>query len=54
MILDMGYSWEYAWRDNETIQVYEAYEQNSLLRKIGKDYVVPFEEMLKALCGIYE
>lgn len=54
MILDMGYSWEYAWRDDETIQAYEAYEQNRLLRKIGKDYVVPFEEMLKALCGIHE
>ena len=54
MILDMGYSWEYAWRDDETIQAYEAYEQNRLLRKIGKDYVVPFEEILKALCGIHE
>ena len=54
MILDMGYSWEYEWREDETIQAYEAYEQNRLLRKIGKDYVVPFEEMLKALCGIYE
>ena len=54
MILDMGYSWEYAWRDDETIQAYEAYEQNRLLRKIGKDYIVPFEEMLKALCGIHE
>lgn len=54
MILDMGYSWEYAWRDDETIQAYEAYEQNRLLRKIGKDYVVPFEEMLKALCGVHE
>lgn len=54
MILDMRYSWEYAWRDDETIQAYEAYEQNRLLRKIGKDYVIPFEEMLKALCGICE
>ena len=54
MILDMGYRWEYAWREDETIQAYEAYEQNRLLRKIGKDYVVPFEEMLKALCGIHE
>lgn len=54
MILDMGYSWEYAWRKDETIQAYEAYEQNRLLRKIGKDYVIPFEEMLKALCGIHE
>ena len=54
MILDMGYSWEYEWREDETIQAYEAYEQNRLLRKIGKDYVVPFEEMLKALCGIHE
>ena len=41
-------------RDNETIQAYEAYAQNRLLRKIGKDYIVPFEEMLKALCGIHE
>ncbi|MDF2595664.1 MAG: hypothetical protein K0R69_2005 [Clostridia bacterium] len=54
MILDMGYRWEYAWREDETIQAYEAYEQNRLLRKIGKDYIVPFEEMLKALCGIHE
>ena len=54
MILDMGYRWDYAWREDETIQAYEAYEQNRLLRKIGKDYIVPFEEMLKALCGIYE
>lgn len=54
MILDMGYRWEYAWREDETIQAYEAYEQNRLLRKIGKDYIVPFEEMLKALCGIQE
>ncbi|HFU3862527.1 TPA: hypothetical protein ACGPAZ_001316 [Streptococcus suis] len=54
MILDMGYSWEYEWREDETIQAYEAYEQNRLLRKIGKDYIVPFEEMLKALCGIHE
>ncbi len=54
MILDMGYSWEYAWRKDETIQAYEAYEQNRLLKKIGKDYVIPFEEMLKALCGIHE
>ena len=41
-------------RQDETIQAYEAYEQNRLLRKIGKDYIVPFEEMLKALCGIPE
>lgn len=54
MILDMGYSREYEWREDETIQAYEAYEQNRLLRKIGKDYIVPFQEMLKALCGIYE
>lgn len=54
MILDMGYRWEYAWREDETIQAYEAYEQNRFLRKIGKDYIVPFEEMLKALCGIHE
>lgn len=54
MILDMGYSWEYAWREDETIQAYEAYEQNRLLRKMGNDYIVPFEEMLKALCGIHE
>ena len=54
MLLDMGYSWEYAWREDETIQAYEAYEQNRLLRKIGKDYIVPFEEMLNALCGIHE
>ncbi|MDD3141446.1 MAG: hypothetical protein PHX08_21120 [Lachnospiraceae bacterium] len=54
MILDMGYRWEYAWREDETIQTYEAYEQNRLLRKIGKDYIVPFEEMLNALCEIHE
>ena len=54
MILDMGYRWDFAWRENETIQAYEAYKQNRLLRKIGKDYIVPFEEMLKALCGIHE
>ncbi len=52
MILDMGYSWYYAWREDETIQAYEAYKQNRLLRKIEKDYVVPFEKMLTALCGI--
>ena len=28
MILDMGYRWNYAWREDETIQAYEAYEQN--------------------------
>lgn len=49
MILDMGYSPELEWREDETIQVYEAYEQNRVLRKIGKDYVTPFEEMLKTL-----
>ena len=54
MILDMGYRWEYAWREDETIQAYEAFEQNRFLRKIGKDYIVPFEEMLKALCEIHE
>ena len=54
MILDMGYRWNYAWREDETIQAYEAYEQNRLLRKIGKDYVIPFEEMLKALCEIHK
>ena len=54
MILDMGYRWEHAWREDETIQAYEAYEQNRILRKIGKDYIVPFEEMLNALCGIHE
>lgn len=52
MILDMDYRWEYAWREDETIQAYESYEQNRLLRKIGKDHIVPLEEMLKALCGI--
>lgn len=50
MILDMGYSWELEWREDETIQAYEAYEQNHGLRKIGKDYVTPFEQMLNALC----
>jgi hypothetical protein len=54
MILDMGYRWDYAWREDETIQAYEAYAQNRLLRKIGKDYIVPIEEILKALCGIHE
>ena len=52
MILDMSYQWNFAWNDNETIQAYEAWEQNRRLRKIAKDYIVPFEEMLKALCGI--
>lgn len=52
MILDMGYSPELEWREDETIQVYEAYEQNRRLRKIGKDYVVPFEEMLNELCKL--
>ena len=52
MILDMSYQWNFAWDDNETIQAYEAWEQNRRLRKIAKDYIVPFEEMLKALCGI--
>lgn len=37
MILDMGYNWDYAWKEDETIQAYEAYEQNRGLRKIGKD-----------------
>lgn len=50
MILDMSYQWEYEWRDDETIQAYESWKQNRLLRKIGKDYVVPFEEMLRNLC----
>lgn len=54
MILDMGYCWEYVWREDETIQAYEAYEQNRLLRKISKENIVPFEEMLKALCGFHE
>ena len=48
----MSYQWNFAWNDNETIQAYEAWEQNCRLRKIAKDYIVPFEEMLKALCGI--
>lgn len=52
MILDMGFQWKYDWREDETIQAYKAYEQNRGLRKLGKDYVTPFEEMLKALCGI--
>ena len=50
MILDMSYQWEFAWNDLETIQAYEAWYQNRRLRKIGKEYIVPFEEMLKALC----
>lgn len=50
MILDMSCQWDYAWNDDETIQAYEAWEQNYYrLRKSGKDYVVPFEEMQKAL-----
>ena len=52
IILDMSCQWNFAWNDNETIQAYEAWEQNRRLRKIEKDYIVPFEEMLKALCGI--
>lgn len=52
MIVDMSYQWDFAWNENETIQVYEAWQQNRGLRKIGKEYIVPFEEMLKALCGI--
>ena len=52
MILDMSYQWKFAWNDNETIQAYEAWEQNRSLRKTAKDYIVPFKEMLKALCGI--
>ena len=52
MILDMGFHWDYEWREDENVQAYEAYEQNRGLRKIGKDYVTPFEEMLKALCEI--
>lgn len=52
MILDMGFHWKNEWREDETIQAYTACEQNRGLRKIGKDYVTPFEEMLKALCGI--
>lgn len=52
MILDMSCQWNFAWNDNETIQAYEAWEQNRRLRKIDKDYIVPVEEMLKALCGI--
>ena len=50
MILDMSYRWDFAWNEEETIQAYEAWEQNRRLRKIGKEYIVPFEEMLKALC----
>ena len=36
----------------EKIQAYEAYEQNRGLRKIGKDYVIPFDEMLEVLCEL--
>ncbi len=43
MIFDMGYRWRCAWRDDKTIQAYEAYEQNRFLRKMGKDYIVPFD-----------
>jgi len=52
MILNMGYSWEYTWRKDETIQAHETYGQNRLLCQSGKDYVVPFEEMLTVLSGI--
>ena len=51
MIFDMSYQWDCAWNENETIQAYEAWNQNRRLRKNGKEYIVPFEEMLKALCG---
>ena len=34
MILDMSCQWNFAWNDNETIQAYEAWEQNRRLRKI--------------------
>lgn len=50
MISNMGYSWDYEWREDETIQAYEAYEQNRDLRKMGKDFIIPFDEMLKSLC----
>ncbi len=52
MILDMEYGWDYKWVEDETIQAYEALELNRGLRKMGKDYVVPFEEMLNELCKL--
>jgi len=52
LILDMSYQWEFDWVENETIQAYEAGQQNQGLKKKGKEYVVPFEEMLKELCEL--
>ena len=49
MILDMSYQWNFDWKENESIQAYEAWQQNRGLKKSGKDYIVPFDEMLKAL-----
>lgn len=48
LILDMSYQWDFAWNENETIQAYEALKQNRRLRKIDKNYIIPFEEMITA------
>ena len=52
MILDMSYAWGYDWIDNETIQVYEAWRQNNMIKKLNKDYIIPFEAMFDALFEI--
>lgn len=52
MIANMAISCELNWTEEETIQAIEASGQNSDIRKIGKNYIVPFEEMLKELCKI--
>ena len=49
LILDMSYQWNFDWKEDESIQAYEAWRQNQGLKKSGKDYIVPFEEMLKVL-----
>lgn len=49
LILDMSYQWSWDWNEDETIQPYEAWRQNRIIRKKDKDFVKPFTEMLDAL-----
>lgn len=49
MVSNMNCGWPLQWREDETIQAYEANEQNNDFRKLGKTHVIPFEEILKHL-----
>ena len=48
MMLDMEYT-GHRWFDDETVQADQAAFENNLLRKMDKDYIKPFEQMLDEL-----